>query len=292
MKKILPLVLIFAATGLLSVQWMWSEDETAVQKRQFSERVNLALRQSGHQLMTLNGDTKSTIPPVGQLTENEFTLRLDHPFRYDTLPYLLSAAFADYDIPSDYQVALKNCETDTLIWGYNLLAVRKRDIACLDREPTTECGIISVVFEKKPEAFSSKPVLAIGMGVLGLLLAVQMFFFPKKARETVEEAAPVNSDVIKIGNTLFDQKNQTVTVNSRQKSLTYRESKLLHFFASQPSQVLEREKILSEVWEDEGVIVGRSLDVFVSRLRKILKDDKTLKISNVHGVGYRLEVLA
>ena len=88
----------------------------------------------------------------------------------------------------------------------------------------------------------------------------------------------------------MDLTNQSVDIKQIKKELTFREAKLLHYFMKHPNQVLERENILSNVWEDEGVIVGRSLDVFVSRLRKILQADPALQIKNVHGVGYKLEV--
>ena len=65
--------------------------------------------------------------------------------------------------------------------------------------------------------------------------------------------------------------------------------KLLAFFARHPDQVLQRDEILQQVWADEGVLVGRSLDMFVSRLRKKLAGDPTVSIVAVHGVGYRLE---
>ena len=57
-----------------------------------------------------------------------------------------------------------------------------------------------------------------------------------------------------------------------------------------PNQVLKREDIQDAIWSEEGVIVGRSLDVFISRLRKILRKDERLAIKNIHGVGYRLEI--
>ena len=93
-----------------------------------------------------------------------------------------------------------------------------------------------------------------------------------------------------LGNTAFDPANLCVTIGGKRQPLTFREAKLLQFFAERPNQVLERDAILAAVWEDEGIIVGRSLDVFVSRLRKILQDDPSVKIANVHGVGYRFEV--
>ncbi len=57
-----------------------------------------------------------------------------------------------------------------------------------------------------------------------------------------------------------------------------------------PNQLLGRDLILQSVWGDEGITVGRSADVFVSRLRKLLQHDPTLRIASVHGVGYRLEI--
>jgi DNA-binding response OmpR family regulator len=72
--------------------------------------------------------------------------------------------------------------------------------------------------------------------------------------------------------------------------LTYRESKLLDFLVHHMGQVLARDEILAAVWEEEGIIVSRSLDVFISRLRKILNKNHSVVIKTVHGVGYRLEV--
>ena len=73
--------------------------------------------------------------------------------------------------------------------------------------------------------------------------------------------------------------------------LTYREAKLLHLFVKNQNQLLERSFILENVWADEGIQVGRSIDMFVSRLRKFLRADPTLRLVAVHGVGYRLETV-
>ena len=81
-----------------------------------------------------------------------------------------------------------------------------------------------------------------------------------------------------------------LTSGPNQHKLTYREAKLLQLLANHPNQVLERDQILKLVWEDEGITVGRSVDVFISRLRKLLAEDPTLRITAVHGVGYRFEV--
>ncbi len=88
----------------------------------------------------------------------------------------------------------------------------------------------------------------------------------------------------------MDIANQLLYVGNTKQNLTYREAKLLQLFIKHQNQILERDFILKSVWEDEGITVGRSIDVFVSRLRKLLQEDSSLKIAAVHGVGYRLEV--
>jgi DNA-binding winged helix-turn-helix (wHTH) protein len=59
---------------------------------------------------------------------------------------------------------------------------------------------------------------------------------------------------------------------------------------AQPNQIIKRDELTKKVWEDNGVFVGRSLDTYISKLRKKLKDDDSVRLINVHGVGYKLEV--
>ena len=96
--------------------------------------------------------------------------------------------------------------------------------------------------------------------------------------------------ILHFGQSTLDVANQKLSIRTIQKDLTYRETKLLQVFCRNQNKLLERDLILKAVWEDEGVLVGRSVDVFVSRLRKLLKEDETVKIVNVHSVGYRFEV--
>ena len=96
--------------------------------------------------------------------------------------------------------------------------------------------------------------------------------------------------LLQFGQSKLDVANQHLYINGHQKELTFRETKLLQYFVINTNQLLKREDLLENVWGNEGVIVGRSLDVFVSRLRKALKADTSLQIKTVHGVGYRMEV--
>ena len=72
--------------------------------------------------------------------------------------------------------------------------------------------------------------------------------------------------------------------------MTSKENQVLHIFASNPNQIIDREQLQKQVWENEGVLVGRSLDVFISKLRKKLEIEPNVRIVNIHGKGYQLKI--
>lgn len=94
--------------------------------------------------------------------------------------------------------------------------------------------------------------------------------------------------VFKVGNYTFDHANQLLSNNEKQRELTLREADLLHVFCVSRNTILKRDELLMKVWGDDHYFASRSLDVFISRLRKYLKDDPGVKIENIHNVGYRL----
>jgi len=72
--------------------------------------------------------------------------------------------------------------------------------------------------------------------------------------------------------------------------LTDTETRLMQIFAQSPNQIIERSRLQKEIWEDEGVIVGRSLDMFISKLRKKLELDANINIVVIRSKGYKLEI--
>lgn len=97
-----------------------------------------------------------------------------------------------------------------------------------------------------------------------------------------------NSEVIKIGDYLFNFKNQTLILKDKIETLTHRESELLHHLIQHKNQVLDRSFILKKLWGDDDFFNARSMDVFITKLRKKLKDDPSIQIINVRGYGYKL----
>ncbi len=96
----------------------------------------------------------------------------------------------------------------------------------------------------------------------------------------------------KIGNYQFDLKNQTLTLGENIQSLTEREALLIQYLCQHKNQMLRRENILTTIWESDDFFSGRSMDVFISRLRKYFKDDPSISIASTRGVGLTFKIMA
>ena len=108
-------------------------------------------------------------------------------------------------------------------------------------------------------------------------------------RSSAKDTAINKSSIVHVSQSSLDIHNLTLNANGAITRLTYKESKLLELFFRHINKVVEREVFLKTVWEDDGFFVARSMDVFVSRLRKYLASDQHLKIENIRGVGYILK---
>ena len=97
-----------------------------------------------------------------------------------------------------------------------------------------------------------------------------------------------NTEPINLGTFIFDLKKQTLQLNSKIEKLTHREAHLLYHLIQHKNQVLERSFILKKLWGDDDFFNARSMDVFITKLRKKLKKDPSIQILNVRGYGYKL----
>ncbi len=95
-----------------------------------------------------------------------------------------------------------------------------------------------------------------------------------------------------LGIFVFDTENQTLVSNDQIKTLTKKEVQILKILFKYKNQVVSREVILNAVWGQNDYFIGRSLDVFITKLRKYLREDPKILISNIHGVGFKFEILA
>ncbi len=111
-----------------------------------------------------------------------------------------------------------------------------------------------------------------------LILKINVFL-----RRTITSGQPA----IPVG-TWLDRDNLTLSVNGQPQVLTHREAAILAYLLDRPNILLRRDDLLRAVWGDDDYFMGRSLDVFISRLRKRLATDPSIRIENVHGVGFIL----
>ncbi|NLR92734.1 MULTISPECIES: response regulator transcription factor [Flammeovirga] len=133
--------------------------------------------------------------------------------------------------------------------------------------------------------YVTKPV-----NVEELLLRIEVILKRQKSEPKVEIGSDDDPHEIKIGNYILDFPYQKLQIGDDTRKLTTREAELLRFLHRHRNSLIKREYILQEVWGDDDYYKGRSLDVFMSRLRKYLKDDPTIEILNVHGIGFKFLV--
>jgi DNA-binding response OmpR family regulator len=116
-----------------------------------------------------------------------------------------------------------------------------------------------------------------------LILKIQVFL--KRSGNNKKPGADGN---YQLGKYLFKSGQQRLLVDGQERVLTHKESEVLKILCQRKNQVVKREEILTPVWGNDDYFNGRSLDVFVSKLRKYLAEDQTLEIINIHSVGFKL----
>lgn len=120
-----------------------------------------------------------------------------------------------------------------------------------------------------------------------LLLRINALLKRVSAVQTVQEEEPKQFE---IGDYTFDYTTQLIHFKGTQQKLSTKEAELLRLLCLKKNSVLTREEALIHIWHDDNYFNGRSMDVFLSKLRKYLREDSKVEIINVHGKGYKLIV--
>src|SRR6187402_3220862 len=107
-------------------------------------------------------------------------------------------------------------------------------------------------------------------------------------RTEVSEKREEQASHFQIGKYEFDYTTQIISINGTNQKLSTKEAELLRLLCLRKNEVLTREEALLHIWHDDNYFNGRSMDVFLSKIRKYLKDDPNVEIVNVHGRGYKL----
>jgi len=262
---------------------MTSSDDFDVARRE------VLLRRIGHEILLQSGDSASRVLPVKKIAENEYQIRFENDltFQPDSLVNTTQRLLTKDPLASDYVVNVLNCGNSSVAYGYAISKNKKDDIvACIGREQPRACYMINIKF--KPTGIN----IAKNGYLLGSLpfLAFVGFIFLSSVK--AKRALPNNqgTKIFNLGSVLFDAKERQLIINKKTIDLTGTETRLLLIFALSPNETIERSRLQKEIWEDEGVIVGRSLDMFISKLRKKLEFDPNINIVVIRSKGYKLEI--
>lgn len=272
-------IAILSAVMLLASQNK-NEDYTAL--------IKIALRDAGNKLLLINQDSTSLILPIQKMKESRYQLSFEKELAInpDSLVAIIEQSFQKASLPSHYQIEVKQCEDFEVAYSYQKNKTEEKSIIpCNGRFLPQKCYKIEVLFLEQTTTSTTKLtwiLLFIGSSVMAFVF----FFKRKKGKRSVS----INENSIPVGKFKFYPEENKLIVASTEIPLSKKEVELLTVFVAHPNKVIKREELSKKVWEDHGVFVGRSLDTYISKLRKKLSDDASIKLTNVHGIGYMLEV--
>ena len=251
-------------------------------------RREVLLRRIGHEILLQSGDSTSRVLPIKKIAENEYQISFEKEFSFvtDSLVNTTKRLLAkDYQV-TDYVVNVINCDNSSVAYGYAISKNKKEDIlACVGRKQPIACYKINIKFKPSDVVTANYKYY---LGGLAFLLLIGFVFWKIKSKKELPKID--NNKLFTFGSVLFDVQKRQLEINEKTIDLTATETRLLLIFATSPNETIERSRLQKEIWEDEGVIVGRSLDMFISKLRKKLELDPNINIVVVRGKGYKLEV--
>ncbi len=257
---------------------------------EFTERVKISLREVGNQLLLSDQDSTSLILPVIALEQSKYRLSFQSElsFQPDDLVSIVHKNFRKSELPKHYRVEVVQCTDSEVAYSYQMSVDEESTIIpCMSRILPKNCYTIEVRFIRRASSLFSKTTIAYIM-FFSVLILFALIIYKRKKSETKDQSN--NGDYIKIGSFQFYAGQNKLIKEAVEISLSKKECELLEIFVANPNQIIKRDELTKRVWEDQGVFVGRSLDTYISKLRKKLKEDDAIKLTNIHGVGYKLEI--
>ena len=253
------------------------------------KEINLTMRQIGNRVLWAAGDSSTRILPVAH-TENTYTIRFEKPtpINYDSLVNITSHELSKLGI-DDFLTEVKGCGNDDIYLSFAVNREEDTITPCLGREFANLCYDISITLTEKKTGVKD---VAIPVLLIALLSSSFLINYLRKKRTNSLSISEIqeSKDKITIGDFEFVQHKSQLINNEQITPLSDKENLLLSILVKNVNQPVTRELLMDEIWGSNGVLVlSRNIDVLVSKLRKKLADDPKLKITNIHGVGYKLE---
>ena len=253
-----------------------------------ANHLEVVLRDIGHQLLLSAKDSSSRVLPVKKINEHTYQISFQNDFGFisDTLINLVQRTFQKNALAKDYIVNLRNCKQNETVFAFEINSHTGDLTPCRGRKLEVGCYVIEIDLLKKDQFnFFWLLLLIIPLSVVGFYVKNT---FRRKEEKEEQESISGNNDYIQLGSFQFYTDENVLKSDHTTIPLSEKETKALKIFAENINQIVERETLMKEIWENEGVVViSRNVDVLVSKLRKKLSDDNSIKFINVHGRGYK-----
>jgi hypothetical protein len=259
------------------------------------KHMEVSLRMIGHRVLLNAADSVSRVLPIIN-TNGQYRIEFESEFGFkpDDLVKAVSEIMEENKTAIRYIVEVEECESEQVVYSFEIDNLNHKDIIpCKPRGQSMECfSLVFTILEKQPIVDKSDEgensnltdlALPLSIGLIILFSVGLVIFYNKKK-------SPVMDGLIKLGKYQFDKRNALLILEEQKTELSSKEADLLQLLYSSANRPIKRETILNEIWEDEGNYVGRTLDVFISKLRAKLQADPTIKIVNIRGVGYKLVI--
>jgi hypothetical protein len=286
----------------------------ATEEAAYEKQINVAMRMIGHEVLVSLNDCESRILPIeknGQQYKIPFESELS--FFPNSIVSSVFRVMMETNIAYHYVVEVEHCESQKIVHSFEIGNPNNTYMTpCGERALPRDCysllitligtnansNQLSVAKDSNSGAtaktsdiqdsffrnfINQKATFVITfLLIIPFLIGFAIYFFKKNK---IKQPHP---HLIKIGASQFDKKRKILSYADSSIELSHKESELLSLLFSAANKPLERELILQKVWGDEGNYIGRTLDVFISKLRKKLEADSSVKIINIRGVGYQL----
>ena len=287
-RKILSLLFILFFTNTLA--------EGSVRDSLQEKIDKVAMRRLGHEFLKCIGDYESRVLPIEKIGE-QYKIVFEREFAIDPddLVSTIDEIIIKDALPTNnYLVEVEQCNTKEIIHSFVIGKFNRSSlIPCSGRILPKNCHhILITIFDTQhlymqppypSSSTSSFPFLSLLLAAVMISVIILFFYFRKKPQKEVDH-------IITIGTSCFDKKNQTLSYQNQSSELSTKEAELLLLLYANLNDTVKRETLLNSIWGDEGDYVGRTLDVFISKLRKKLAADRSIKIVNIRAVGYKLVV--
>ncbi|MBS1665312.1 MAG: winged helix-turn-helix transcriptional regulator [Bacteroidetes bacterium] len=269
------------------------------ENEQPDKHLEIVLRSIGHEVLLHSNDSTSRVLPVKTVNNNTYRISFENSFGFtpDTLMSIVHQQLAKTDRPGHYTVSVNECDQNQTIFAYEVNRTGGDLKPCRGRVQKKGCYVIEISFPAKKSFNYGWLLLAfIPVALAGVYFARRRTRIPESRgliEEKVDESPNIDEpgqvivDYKKVGNFMFSESEGTLRLNDETIELSVKEAKALRLLAS--NQLVGRDLLMKEIWEEDGVhVITRNVDVLISKLRKRLSADPSIKIVNVHGKGYKM----